>query len=179
MDGDCEPVNSKRGTLSNHSGFSPPSCAHSAKCLARTFLYAVLFLWVSPAAWAQQADESGTAVTIRALEHEWVEGQSRADSRVLDLIFDNSLVYVEYGSLVSKGEYLARIKRQNTQLDQITFEGTTVRVFGGTVLVLGTYVEKRTRTGKTEVQRWRFIDTWAYKNGSWVLIAAGAAPITK
>ncbi|HEX4784812.1 MAG TPA: nuclear transport factor 2 family protein [Candidatus Sulfotelmatobacter sp.] len=145
----------------------------------RTCLYAVLFLWVSPAALAQQADQSGTAATIRALEHEWAEGQSRVDARALDLIFDNALVYLEYGSLVSKGEYLARIKRQNPQLDLITYEGTTVRIFGGTALVIGTYAEKRTRTGKTEAQRWRFIDTWAYKNGSWVLIAAGAAPITR
>jgi hypothetical protein len=35
------------------------------------------------------------------------------------------------------------------------------------------------RSGKTEVRRWRFIDTWAYKKGSWVLVAAGATPVIK
>lgn len=138
-----------------------------------------LLACASPALLGQQADESGTVRAIRALEHEWSEGQSRNDVRVLDLIFDNALIYVEYGGLVSKGEYLARIKRQNPQLDQITYESATVRIFGGTALVIGTYREKRATTSKVEAQRWRFIDTWAYKNGSWVLIAAGAAPITR
>jgi hypothetical protein len=26
------------------------------------------------------------------------------------------------------------------------------------------------------ITRWRFVDTWAYKKHSWVLIAAGSAP---
>lgn len=145
----------------------------------RTIAWFFILVCASPALWGQQGDERGTIAAIRSLEHEWSEGQSRNDVRVLDLIFDNALVYVEYGALVSKGEYLARIKRQNPQLDQITYEGAIVRIFGGTAIVIGTYREKRTRSNKTDAQRWRFIDTWAYKNGSWVLIAAGAAPITR
>jgi hypothetical protein len=138
-----------------------------------------ILLCASTALLGQQADQSGTVTAIRALEHEWVEGQSRNDARVLDLIFDNALVYVEYGGLVSKAEYLARIKRQNPQLDQIKYEGTNVRIFGDTAIVIGTYREKRVKNSETEAQRWRFIDTWVYKNGSWVLIAAGAAPVSR
>jgi uncharacterized protein DUF4440 len=40
-------------------------------------------------------ERGGTAAAIRALEHEWVEGQSRNDNHALNLIFDNSLVYIE------------------------------------------------------------------------------------
>lgn len=146
----------------------------------RTIAWCFVLVCVSSAAvLGQQRDEDGTVATIRALEHEWAEGQSRNDTRVLDLIFDNALVYVEYGRLVSKGEYLARIKRGNAQQDQITLEGTTVHIFGSMALATGTYREKEFRSGKTEVRRWRFIDTWVDKKGSWVLVAAGAAPITK
>lgn len=56
---------------------------------------------------AQEAD-GNVATTIRALEREWVDGQSWNNNRALDLIFDNALVYVEYGQLVTKGDYLAR-----------------------------------------------------------------------
>ncbi len=35
---------------------------------------------------------------------------SRAITTALDLIFDNALVYVEYGKLVTNGDYLSRIK---------------------------------------------------------------------
>jgi len=138
-----------------------------------------LVLFSSVAVWGQQGDKGGSVATIRALEHEWAEGQSRNDTRVLDLIFDNALVYVEYGKLVSKGEYLARIKRENSELDQIAFEGVTVHIFGSTALATGTYCERELRSGKTEQRRWRFIDTWVYKKGSWVLVAAGSAPITR
>lgn len=58
----------------------------------------------------QQAARDGSEAAIRTLEHEWVEGQERNNNRALDLIFDNALVYVEYGKLVTKGEYLSRVK---------------------------------------------------------------------
>jgi len=51
---------------------------------------------------AQEAD-GNIATTIRALEREWVDGQSGNNNRALDLIFDKAFVYVEYGQLVTKG----------------------------------------------------------------------------
>lgn len=179
MGRDCEPVDTGR-KLMGHASFSLASPLYVSVRLMRTIAWLFILVGVSPGAiWGQQGDQGGSVATIRALEHEWAEGQARNDARVLDLIFDNALVYVEYGKLVSKGEYLARIKRENSQLDQIAIEGVTVRIFGSTALATGTYREKVLRSGKTEVRRWRFIDTWAYKKGSWVLVAAGATPVIK
>jgi len=128
---------------------------------------------------AQEGSEGGTAAAIRALEHAWVEGQSRNDNRALDMIFDNSLVYVEYGNLVTKGEYLARIKDAALQPSQIVMEPMTVHTFGSTAIVVGTYRERDIQGGKRRVRRWRFVDTWVYKARGWVLVAAGAAPLTE
>jgi len=125
----------------------------------------------------QQVEESGTAAAIRALEHAWVEGQSRNDNGALDLIFDNSLIYIEYGQLVSKGDYLSRIKRAGPQLSQIIMESMTVRTFGNTAIVVGTYREKDVPGAKPALRRWRFIDTWVYKKSRWVLVAAAATPL--
>jgi hypothetical protein len=72
---------------------------------------------------AQEAD-GNIATTIRALERGWVDGQSWNNNRALDLIFDNALVYVEYGQRVTKGDYLARIKQESPQ---IAMEAMTVR----------------------------------------------------
>ncbi|HET6175762.1 MAG TPA: nuclear transport factor 2 family protein [Candidatus Sulfotelmatobacter sp.] len=127
----------------------------------------------------QQASEGSAGATIRALEHEWVEGQSRNDNVALDMIFDNALVYVEYGRLVSKGEYLSRIKKAGPQLNPIAMEAITVRAFGNTAVVVGTYREKELKSRPREVRRWRFIDTWVYKKNGWVLVAAAAAPLSK
>ena len=69
--------------------------------------------------WGQQGTECGVAVGIRVLENAWTVGQSRNDTHALNLIFDNALVYVEYGKLVTKGEYLSRIKHASPQTEQI------------------------------------------------------------
>ncbi|HSY92966.1 MAG TPA: nuclear transport factor 2 family protein [Candidatus Binatus sp.] len=130
-------------------------------------------------AFCQENDQSGTASAIRALEREWVVAQSRNDSRALDMIFDHSLVYIEYGRLVTKGDYLSRIKRTSPQLSQIVMEPVTVRAFGSTAIAIGSYRESSVRGGRVRVKRWRFLDTWVYKKGSWMLVASGAAPLTE
>jgi uncharacterized protein DUF4440 len=84
---------------------------------------------------------------------------------------------VEYGKLVSKGDYLSRIKREPSGMDQIVQEPMTVQVFGTTAIVTGTYVEKQVLGRRREAMRWRFIDTWVYKKNGWVLVAAGSAPV--
>jgi Domain of unknown function (DUF4440) len=134
---------------------------------------------LSPCAFAQEGNDGGTAAAIRALEHQWVDGQSRNDNVALDLIFDNSLVYVEYGKLISKGEYLLRVKTASPQTIQIVMEPMTVRTFGKTAIVVGSYREKEMKGGKPGVKRWRFVDTWVYTKSGWVLVAAGAAPMTE
>lgn len=55
-----------------------------------------------------------------------------------------ALVYVEYGQLVTKGDYLARIKQESPQ---IAMEAMTVRQFGDTAIVVGTYRERQSRGG--------------------------------
>ena len=145
------------------------------KTFQRLFTLIVILLGVAVPSWAQAPPESGTAVTIRALEREWTEGQSRNNNRALDLLFDNALVYVEYGRLVSKGDYLSRIRQQ---APSIVTEGMTVHDFGTTAVVVGTYREVQLSPGH-HLLRWRFIDTWVYKSNGWVLVSAGSAPIVK
>jgi hypothetical protein len=130
-----------------------------------------------PLSASQEVTQEGTEAAIRALEREWTVGQSRNDNRALDLIFDNALVYVEYGRLMSKGEYLSRIRQYEPALDQIEMGPMTVRVFGSTAIVVGTYLEKQLQNSRKQVKRWQFIDTWVYKKNGWVLVAAGASPV--
>jgi Domain of unknown function (DUF4440) len=138
----------------------------------------LLLLCAAAAPLSVQSDTSeGTATVIRALEQQWTTGQSRNDNDALNLIFDNALIYVEYGKLVSKGEYLARIKRTEPSSDQIELRPTSVHIFGHTAIVVGVYAEKQMHGSLHELKRWRFIDTWIYKKNGWVLVAAGSSPI--
>jgi hypothetical protein len=78
---------------------------------------------------------------------------------------------------VSKADYLLRIKHQDPSTDEIAFEPITVRVFGNTAVVTGSYGETQRKGGTRTFTHWRFVDTWVYKKHGWVLVAAGSAPI--
>jgi hypothetical protein len=140
-------------------------------------ILSIIFLCCSPALVlrAQQTDAVASGA-IRALEHEWVEAQSHNDNRALSLILDGEVVYVEYGRLVTKADYLLRIKHQDASTDEIVMEPIIVRVFGKTAIVTGSYRETQRQGGMRKFTCWRFIDTWAYKEHGWVLIAAGSTP---
>ena len=98
---------------------------------------------------AQMATDGGnSAPVIRALEHAWFDGEARNDNRALDLIFDNALVYIEYGKVMTKGEYLARVKAVTPQPQQVAMESMTVRTFNGTAIVVGIYREKGVTDGE-------------------------------
>jgi hypothetical protein len=126
---------------------------------------------------AQETTEGEVATAIRALEHQWFEAQSRHDNRALDLIFDNALVYVEYGRLITKGDYLLQVKAAKPGASQISMEAMTVHTFGEAAIVVGSYRDNSALSGKSV--RWRFVDTWVRKNGRWMLVAAAAAPFAK
>ncbi len=128
---------------------------------------------------AQEGSEGSAAKTILALEHAWFDAESRSDNLTLDRIFDNALVYIEDGRLVSKGEYLSRMRLAGSHPLQVEAQTATVRIFGSTAIVVGTYREMGAKNGKTFRKRWRFIDTWVNKKGSWVLVAAGSAPLAR
>ena len=146
--------------------------------MRKTVLFILIFAVTRPV-FGQQATEEDTATVIRALEHKWVDPQTRNDNRALNLIFDNALVYVEYGRLITKGEYLARIRQAGPQVSQIVRRVATIRQFDHTAIVVGTYREKERGSAQSRVKRWRFIDTWAYKQNGWVLIAAAATRVSK
>jgi Domain of unknown function (DUF4440) len=142
-------------------------------------ILSLLLLCAATVPLSAQSDTSEDATTvIRALEQQWTTGQSRNDNDALNMIFDNALIYVEYGKLVSKGEYLARIKRTEPSSDQIEMQPTSVHIFGHTAIVVGVYNEKQLHDSRHESKRWRFIDTWIYKKNGWVLVAAGSSPIS-
>ena len=127
---------------------------------------------------SQEAGD-GDATAVRALEGERVKAQSRNDNHALDLIFDNALVYIEYGEVMTKGDYLSRVKSTKPHLQQIVLGAMTVRSVENTAIVVGTYRKTSLKEGKSSLQRWSFVDTWVNKKGSWMLVAAAAVPLSK
>lgn len=128
---------------------------------------------------AQKAGESDGATAVRVLEGERVKAQSHNDNQTLDLIFDNAVVYIENGEVISKGDYLLRVKSAQPLQQQVVLETMTVRTVENTAIVVGTYRKTDVQGGKSLLKRWRFVDTWVNKKGSWMLVAAAAVPLSK
>jgi ketosteroid isomerase-like protein len=142
-------------------------------------LWLVLMCAMSWPISGQEVAAGDIATTIRALEAEWAEAQAHQDNRALNLIFDNDLVYIEYGRLVTKGDYLSRVRLPQPDPSQVVMESLTVRAFGSTAIVVGAYRETGTKNGKRWLKRWRFLDTWVYTTGRWMLVGAAATPAAK
>jgi uncharacterized protein DUF4440 len=176
---DCEPGYADRVNPFLLAADAPRRKQDLMQIFIRATGWLIVLLSLTSSMPAQEADDVGTASNILALEHAWADGQSRNDNGTLDLIFDNALVYVEYGRLMTKGEYLLRVRTANPHLQLIVLEGMTVRIFGGTAIVVGTYREKGMKDGKPFLTRWRFVDTWVKETGSWRLVAAASAPLSK
>lgn len=126
----------------------------------------------------QNPGDSGAITSVLALEHAWNQAEQRKDTRALDAIFDNALVYVDYdGAFRTKAEFLARVKSTTSHPEQEVTESMTGHMFGSTVVVTGLYVARGMENGKPYVRRGRFVDTWTLRDGKWLCVASQATPI--
>jgi ketosteroid isomerase-like protein len=127
---------------------------------------------------AQDADVAGARSNIIALEHAWDQAQERGDFKALAAIFDNALIFVDYdGKVLTKAQYLERVKSNNTHMQQIVAEQMNVQMFGQTAIVVGTYRVKGVENGSPYLRRGRFTDTWVLMGGHWICVAASTTPI--
>src|ERR1700722_257126 len=125
-----------------------------------------------------QEEDAAARAQVLGLEKAWNQAYKAGDIKALSAILDNSLVLVEDdGSLKTKSEVLASVKAASVNEEQVAPESLTVRVFGSTAVAIGVIAVKETKGGKSVVRRERFIDTWIYKNGTWICIASDATPM--
>jgi ketosteroid isomerase-like protein len=118
---------------------------------------------------------SGLAAKVRDLEYARFDAQHRKDNLALDAMFDNALVWVEPdGVQLTKADYLAKLRKPDINVTEINPESMTVRAHGTTAVVVGIYRERGVKDGQAYALRARFMDTWAFKNGKWLCIAAAA-----
>ncbi|MFZ0322045.1 MAG: nuclear transport factor 2 family protein [Candidatus Sulfotelmatobacter sp.] len=129
---------------------------------------------------AQNNDDAGGRSSILALEHAWDQAQEHGDAKAMAALFDDALIYVDYdGKLLTKAEYMARVKANNIHMQQIVAEEMSVQMFGTTAIVVGTYRVKGIENGKPYLKRGRFTDTWVLRGVNWICVAAETTPILR
>lgn len=118
-----------------------------------------------------------TASKLLALESAWNQAEEKGDIHALELILDDSLVYIEEdGNLLTKVQFLKKTAKHSDSDLWLATPTMRVQVFGDTAIVVGTYRLKGTRQGRHFQRDGRFIDTWALKKGNWVCVAAQSTP---
>ena len=124
---------------------------------------------------AQDDSDADVRAKVLALEKAWNQAYKLGDTKALGAILDDNIVLVEDdGSMKTKAQFLATVKKATSNEEQVVPESLTVHVFGKTAVAVGVIGVK----GKAGTHRERFIDTWIYKNGNWVCVATDATPIT-
>lgn len=144
--------------------------------VAKYSIVLILFTLALSQLWSQAPDESETRSKILALEHIWNQAESLKDLKALDSLFDNELLYVDFdGTLMTKAEFLSRVK--TAHVEQVVTESMSVQIFANTAIATGTYRSSELNNGRARWRHGRFLDTWVYKNSTWVCVAAQATPI--
>ena len=86
-------------------------------------IFSVLLLFCTGqlTVFAQGTSEADTASKILALESAWNQAVETRDTKALDTIFDNFLIYVEHdGSVMTKAEYLSTVRKSVANPEQVT-----------------------------------------------------------
>jgi ketosteroid isomerase-like protein len=129
---------------------------------------------------AQSGNDAAARSNILALEHAWDQALEREDVKALSAIFDNSLLIIDYdGKLLTKPEYLARVKLNTARLHEVVASDMSVELFGNVAIVVGVYRASGLEDGRPVIRRGRFSDTWVIEGSNWICIAAIATPILR
>ena len=128
---------------------------------------------------AQDDSERSTQTKIIALEKAWNQAYKLADRKALDELLDDQLVLVnDDGGIQDKGQFLASIKKSNSQEQQVTPESISVHVYGNAATATGVFRAKGIEAGKPYIKRERFLDTWIYRDGRWRCATAAATTVS-
>jgi hypothetical protein len=126
-------------------------------------------------AWSQDPD-AHAASRIIALEHAWSQAAESKDMRSLDVLLDDTFVYVDLqGRVMTKAQVMADVKASAVQ--QFVTSEMTAYMYGTATIVTGTFKMKGIEKGKPFVLKGRFTDTWIYRDGNWACVASQTTAI--
>jgi ketosteroid isomerase-like protein len=146
-------------------------------CLLAIFVFAI-----AGCSQAQTGKDGAIRLKITSLEESWYEAFKARDTKAVDSILDERVLLVnDDGSIQTKGEFLAAMKymfsRPAAQRQHVSPESLDIKVFGTTAVAIGVMWVEGIEHGKPYKRRERFLDTWKYKDGFWLIIGTEATPV--
>jgi ketosteroid isomerase-like protein len=127
---------------------------------------------------AHAQDRGEIESKVLALERSWGAAAQMRDTKALESIFDNSMVYVDIdGRLMTKAQVLADTMAVSPV--DIVVQSSVARSQGNAVIVTGVLQLKGVEGGKPYLRYGRFLDTWLDKGDHWVCVSSMTTEITK
>lgn len=127
-----------------------------------------------------RAEDSGTSTRIVTLENAWNQAEFKHDAQALSLLVAETFQYTDAeGTFMNRDQWLASIRNDSDQYEQLVNSGMKVQVYGNAAVVTGQYIEKIKGKGKSIVHSGRFTDTWVEQNGEWKCAASQETLISR
>lgn len=115
---------------------------------------------------------SATQRAVFALEEEWTKALVRRDTMAFKRLTVPAFVYTEDNVVMSRSELIHAVVTGD-KVEWAGNEGMKLHDYTPTAVVTGVLVVRsRDKSNRTYTNRYRFTDTWLYRNGRWQAIAA-------
>lgn len=116
--------------------------------------------------------QSRTERALLRLEDDWAKALVRRDAAAFRRLLTPRFVYTEDASVMNKEELVRAMTSGSDTVERAKNEGLKVYDYGTTAIVTGILaVQGKGKDGPFN-RRYRFTDTWLYRNGRWQVIAA-------
>ena len=129
----------------------------------------------APALAAQQPSPQPTTAVERALfrlEDQWTRALVRRDSAAFARLLAPRFVYTENDQVMTKAQLIEAVVRGTDTVETAANEDMKAYVYPNTVVVTGWLIVKGRGKDGPFNRRYRYTDTWMYRNGRWQVIAA-------
>ena len=121
---------------------------------------------------AQSMSTPNVQKAVFALENEWTKALVKVDTVAFKRLTAPGFVYTEDNVVMNQRELLNAIVTGD-RVDAAGNEGMKLYHYGDVAVVTGVLMTRgKNKAGKTFTNRYRFTDTWYFRNGRWQAIAA-------
>jgi ketosteroid isomerase-like protein len=110
--------------------------------------------------------------TLFALEEDWTRALVRRDGATFDRLIAEQFVYTENDQVMTKDELIRAVVSGSDTVESAGNEDMRAYVHGNTAIVTGWLVMRGRGPSGPFDRRFRYTDTWLYRDGRWRVIAA-------
>ena len=110
--------------------------------------------------------------TLFALEEDWTRALVRRDGATFDRLLAPQFVYTENDQVMTKDELIRAVVSGSDTVQSAGNEDMRAYVHGNTAIVTGWLVVRGRGANGPFDRRFRYTDTWLYRDGRWRVIAA-------